>query len=1134
MRSLFLTVLATTGCIKLSPYPEVGECAVYPDGQYEFGQIGIGTCIAGPNNLRFMGAGDDTHLLVTNANPYLTFDGGSLLSIPWNNIDIGDGSNEMHTLGAETMALPDFGIGLAVQGDLGFIGLRESEEARTRVYDDDVLLVDLSDPASPKPSSRGSGGESTVTVKSDPVDIAIDPTTGLVFVANRTDHDISVLDTTDNEIKVINPWPYTTVSAAVYADNSGTGGQARLTDVDILGDRLLLDDIWTLTWAEGTWRLWTPSLEGLSRSTSQFGRTSDGALSFSDNAMGVELALEDMADEITDIVDPSYSAVTTRMLFSSEGTIWGAASGEYLGDWLSDTIPTLEPGDRDWMGWLSGPNVVPNLNGAQLFFDAQDADLGGDGASVIGTGASEDGLVFQVGTDPILTPTHPHEGDHIADPHVVFDAETLLWRMVYSAFDGTNWTIGHAHSEDLEVWVSSDEPLFESAFGAAAPAVHAADGRWVMAYSEWDGTVWSVAFAESRDGTRWTRIPGARSFGDGIATDDPLRPPSVALQGSATDAFQVRGEHTGTLSAPLTPGLAFAAVSAGWAVEVIAGTWMDLGDAGSASGGGIRVDSLLSEEDGTSTAWTTLTSRSGQQVIGIATADADGQLTAADGAVFSGGDGNFERSGVSHPVVFADADSYKMVYAGKRNARYTVGLATSDDGVSWTAQGQVFSGGGADWERISVVPNSIVALDDGGWRLWYSGYDGSRWRIGSATSSDGETWTRDGAPRGYQFGLGEPGAWDDSGVKDAWVIADESGEHIWYSGFDGDAWRIGYAFRANGEQAFTRPVLAGTDDPRFLIDYSGSPFHRSDVTRPVVHVSDQGFEMLYGGWIQDTVRVGRAFGFQPDRFNTTPNNPRVGDTLTFSTELGDEDGDAIPLDGYTDGSQTTGIGLTSLHLDEERGFLYASSKLYPGLFVIDVRDDTDPLNGFFDKNYLGVEAVLLLNTTSWATGFRQVISVPGKDFIYGLVDSPASVVTIDMRDVIDDEYGDYIRDPATGFLAAPRGAERDQGAVSMSSVGPGQMLLHPDGRRLFVSNFNRNSITIYDLSMGPYGMMTSDTPNVGENPYSMVFSPDGNTLVFGNYTGEIDDNLTHSSIGLLDINEDSSSYTEVLTWLVNL
>ena len=107
MRSLFLSVLATSGCIKLSPYPDVGECAVYPDGQYEFGQIGIGTCIAGPNQLRFMGEGEDTRLLVTNANPYLTFDGGSLLSIPWTNIDTGDVTIEMYP-SAQGHGLPDF------------------------------------------------------------------------------------------------------------------------------------------------------------------------------------------------------------------------------------------------------------------------------------------------------------------------------------------------------------------------------------------------------------------------------------------------------------------------------------------------------------------------------------------------------------------------------------------------------------------------------------------------------------------------------------------------------------------------------------------------------------------------------------------------------------------------------------------------------------------------------------------------------------------------------------------------------------------------------------------------------------------------------------------------------------------
>ena len=86
---------------------------------------------------------------------------------------------------------------------------------------------------------------------------------------------------------------------------------------------------------------------------------------------------------------------------------------------------------------------------------------------------------------------------------------------------------------------------------------------------------------------------------------------------------------------------------------------------------------------------------------------------------------------------------------------------------------------------------------------------------------------------------------------------------------------------------------------------------------------------------------------------------------------------------------------------------------------------------------------------------------------------------------------------------------------------------------MFVSNFNRNSITIYDLEMGPYGMMISDTPMSVRTPTAWC-SPSTATLVFENYTGEVDDNLTHASIGLLDVNEDSSTTREVLTWLVNL
>jgi len=120
-----------------------------------------------------------------------------------------------------------------------------------------------------------------------------------------------------------------------------------------------------------------------------------------------------------------------------------------------------------------------------------------------------------------------------------------------------------------------------------------------------------------------------------------------------------------------------------------------------------------------------------------------------------------------------------------------------------------------------------------------------------------------------------------------------------------------------------------------------------------------------------------------------------------------------------------------------------------------------------------------------------------------------------------------------GWLPTARGLERDEGVDSRSSVGPGQMVLHPDGKRLFVSQFNRNSITTYDLSLGPYGTLVRETPLVGENPYSLALSPDGRFLVFGNTTGELHEEEANSTLGILDVDEASPSYLEVRTWIAN-
>jgi hypothetical protein len=49
----------------------------------------------------------------------------------------------------------------------------------------------------------------------------------------------------------------------------------------------------------------------------------------------------------------------------------------------------------------------------------------------------------------------------------------------------------------------------------------------------------------------------------------------------------------------------------------------------------------------------------------------------------------------------------------------------------------------------------------------------------------------------------------------------------------------------------------------------------------------------------------------------------------------------------------------------------------------------------------------------------------------------------------------------------------------------------------------------------------------------MAFSPDGNKLVVGNYTGDVIDKVSHGNLGIIDVDSNSPTYLEVVSWIVN-
>ncbi|MEC8422753.1 MAG: hypothetical protein VX000_03185, partial [Myxococcota bacterium] len=619
----------------------------------------------------------------------------------------------------------------------------------------------------------------------------------------------------------------------------------------------------------------------------------------------------------------------------------------------------------------------------------------------------------------------------------------------------------------------------------------------------------------------WTDEGAVGDLPASLGTGDD--PPGVALQAALTSAFRIEGEEQGVQSVPAYPGVGFVDPRGGWYGLALAGAHLSPGDAGGDSAGGVQVDSI---DPATGRAWLTLTDSAGGTGLGVASIEADGTLDADVGTFFDGGSAGFDRNGAASPVAIELNGTWHLYYAGLRGAEQTIGLLTSPDGENWTPQGQVL-GLGQGFDLGGVVPGSVQELDNGDLRLWYSGFDGEVWRIGSALSTDGGfRFNREPSEtRDYQFGTGSPGQWHDSGTRHPWVLAGEDadgnpGLHMWFAGFDGDVWRAGHAFRAAGAPRFEPSLNEGTLEPRAIVDVSSGLFHPDGVLRPIIFPDGDGWTGYYAGFALGQARVGAVSGIEPDRLATTPLRPTVGDTLAFSTERGDPSAEAIPLDGTLAEGAVNGIGLVALTLDEERGFLYALSKLLGYFIVVDIRDDSGP--AFLDLNYLDIEAVVPFNNSAGAQGFRQLVTLPGSDIAYAVNDQPEGIWTLDLSGLEDRAFGHLVIDTAVGWLPAPRGIERDQGPNSQSSVGPAQMVAHPDGRRLFLTNFNANSLTVYDLDLGPHGQLVAEVPLLGESPYGLTLTPDGRHAVVANFAGEVRrSGLAESTLAIIDVDEES-------------
>ena len=160
-----------------------------------------------------------------------------------------------------------------------------------------------------------------------------------------------------------------------------------------------------------------------------------------------------------------------------------------------------------------------------------------------------------------------------------------------------------------------------------------------------------------------------------------------------------------------------------------------------------------------------------------------------------GKDGTWDYMGVSNPSVIFDGTTYKMWYTGF-DGNMRIGYATSTDGANWTkCQGYILDiGKPGEWDSQHVANPSVI-FDAGIYKMWYTGCD-KKMQIGYATSNDGVHWEKY-----LQNPVIDIGAWSTCPDGDIWsptVVFGGTEYRMWYSGWNGESVRIGYAISSDG------------------------------------------------------------------------------------------------------------------------------------------------------------------------------------------------------------------------------------------------------------------------------------------------------------------------------------------------
>ncbi|HEY4301520.1 MAG TPA: hypothetical protein VGM73_11640 [Candidatus Didemnitutus sp.] len=196
-----------------------------------------------------------------------------------------------------------------------------------------------------------------------------------------------------------------------------------------------------------------------------------------------------------------------------------------------------------------------------------------------------------------------------------------------------------------------------------------------------------------------------------------------------------------------------------------------------------------------------------------------------------------------NPSVLRTADGFEAFYSGFNGTIWQTGVATSPDGLTWTKQpgNPVLAPGATRYARTAIAANGDAFIVGGQVHYVFQGQDehGTP-TIGEGISVDGRTFPiLSSRP---VIDAGPKGAWDEVGVGDPSVIAHGGTYYLYYLGMNAaGAQRIGVARSTDGvawQKYAGNPIVdAGP---------AGS-FDENGIGEPAVVFVAPNFYMLYTG-----------------------------------------------------------------------------------------------------------------------------------------------------------------------------------------------------------------------------------------------------------------------------------------------